>query len=171
MRGHRKGPRLQRAPRTGLQSSGDERKDGRSWLSPHRCSAGGSGKEGPAGGVTLPTALQAQQSVLGSPENAHSPGRLGPSTSHTSHRQWLQVPRPAQGAHRSQLVSEDPCATTPKGAAASTHPSTKRHCTPDRVTPPPHCPEVLLCPTFLLCPLVCRVPCPGGPAGGAAFAC
>lgn len=104
------------------------------------------------------------------PRECSLPWRLGPSTSHTSHRQWLQVPRPAQGAHRSQLVSEDPCGTTPKGAAASTHPSTKRHCTPDRVTPPPHCPEVLLCPTFLLCPLVCRVPCPGGPAGGAAFA-
>lgn len=31
VRGHRKGPRLQRTLRTGLQSSGEERKDGRSW--------------------------------------------------------------------------------------------------------------------------------------------
>lgn len=64
MRGHRKGPRLQRAPRTGLQSSGDERKDGRSWLSPHRCSAGGSGK-GQQGVLRYPQHSRLSSQFLG----------------------------------------------------------------------------------------------------------
>lgn len=138
-------------------------------LSPHRCSAGGSRKEGPAGGVTLPTALEARQSVLGSrEENAHSPedsGQAHPTLATGNGRRFLGQPRGPAAVRWSQ--------TTPKGTAASTRPFHKTPLHTGQGDPAPHCPEVPLYPTFFLCPLLCaECPAPtGGHAGGAAFAC
>lgn len=97
MRGHRKGPRLQRALRIGLQSSGEERKDGRSQAFSSQVSSRRLQGGRASGGVALPTALQARQSALGSlEEHAQSPpdsGQAHPTAATGNGCRFLGQPR------------------------------------------------------------------------------
>lgn len=143
-------------------------------LSPYRCAARGSQKEGPTGRSCCPQPSRLQQPALGSlVENAHSPEDSGQPTSHRTPTPALgndcRLPGQPRVPTAGQAVSEHFCATTLKGAAASPPPPVPQS-SPVHMAPRAGHRDGVTCPTlprglspsssFFLCPLPCTEPLP-----------